>query len=63
MIFRVSQELNVLYNEGIIGTNPGRTLGACGIETNGFVVGDAVTERFDRLKLIIYFSLTLALCF
>ena len=63
MGFRITQELDVLDDKCVVGSDSGRTLCSGCIKTDGFVVSDAVTESFYRLKFIIDISLTEALCF
>lgn len=58
----ITQELDVLDGKCVVGANSGCTICSCCIKTDGFVMGDAVTEDLDVLQFVINGSLSKTFC-
>lgn len=52
MIFRITEELYVLYHRCVVVFGQLCALDSCGVEADGLVMGDAVAERIleDKTK-------------
>lgn len=53
MIFRITEELYVLYHKCVVVFGQLCALDSCGVEADGLVMGDAVAESFDSLEFIV----------